>query len=493
MKLPEVQRRSVAVVSISVSDTEASLRAYVGREGYTWHHGLDDSRTMLLLAAFSIPTVVVIDAEGVLQYRGVGSTKVAEAIGVATQLAVDSGIVTQKEVDDGLAEAAAAGAGSTADAQRQAREQAAAVRQQQLQREQEVREAARRGQVEDVVSGAEKADDTRAGSRQRFEEQREEARRARVNQAAGRQATETPGVARHLSSSSLSQLAWFAAGAGVVSFVSPCSFFMLPGYASHFIERRYGWRPVAALSLSASLGLMLVYSVVTLMATTAVGVMGGADTDDGFVTWVLNGLGSLATISMGAFMVVERQLTTMQTLLSKLKLSLRHGAQRAFGKTAVSNTFEFVAEAPQTVLETMEVRSLEGGGDDSASDYDSSGKGHGGGFHGISRHDPNELDFREITSLFWFGVAYGTSSAGCSSPVFVALLSMSWHGTAMDVCVVFSTYTLAVVGSLLVFTAFVAAFRELLLQRLSVPTRGVRRLAGAVLVMAGLKQLVMGV
>jgi cytochrome c biogenesis protein CcdA len=63
--------------------------------------------------------------------------------------------------------------------------------------------------------------------------------------------------------------------------------------------------------------------------------------------------------------------------------------------------------------------------------------------------------------VWWFGVVYGTSSASCSAPVFIALLGMALQETLFEAASVFAAYSLSVAACIVLFTVTGEWLREI--------------------------------
>ena len=96
-----------------------------------------------------------------------------------------------------------------------------------------------------------------------------------------------------------------------------------------------------------------------------------------------------------------------------------------------------------------------------------------------------------LTALWWFGITYGSSSASCSSPIFISLLGMTLRDSLLDATFVFGAYTLSVSLCIVAFTAAVCLFRRVLLRFVGgARTDNIRRFAGVILVVLGIGQLI---
>ncbi|ARS91339.1 cytochrome c biogenesis CcdA family protein [Natrarchaeobaculum aegyptiacum] len=96
---------------------------------------------------------------------------------------------------------------------------------------------------------------------------------------------------------------------------------------------------------------------------------------------------------------------------------------------------------------------------------------------------------RSYRGYFAFGVAYAVAAAGCTAPVFVAVVLASLTGGATIALLTVGAYAAGMATMLVAVTAVIALGRDSLLRR-AVP-RGplLERAAGALLIAAGVVQL----
>jgi cytochrome c-type biogenesis protein len=96
---------------------------------------------------------------------------------------------------------------------------------------------------------------------------------------------------------------------------------------------------------------------------------------------------------------------------------------------------------------------------------------------------------RSPLGFFAFGVTYGVAAAGCSAPVFVGIaLAGASRGPLMGATVV-GTYATGLVIALGTITVAAALGNDALLKRIRAGTGRIRRIAGVLLVVAGLAQM----
>ncbi|WP_276261301.1 cytochrome c biogenesis CcdA family protein [Haloglomus litoreum] len=96
---------------------------------------------------------------------------------------------------------------------------------------------------------------------------------------------------------------------------------------------------------------------------------------------------------------------------------------------------------------------------------------------------------RTAGSYVAFGVVYAVAAAGCTAPVFVGLALVALASGPTGAVLVLGTYALGMAVMMVGVTLLAAVGRAGLLRRLSGQTGRVSRLAGALLVFAGLAQI----
>ncbi|MHB8585162.1 MAG: cytochrome c biogenesis CcdA family protein [Thermoplasmatota archaeon] len=107
-------------------------------------------------------------------------------------------------------------------------------------------------------------------------------------------------------------LAAFAFGEGVLSFLSPCGFPMLPAYVAYYVQSadagearsgesspRVGWMRAAQGALAASAGALLLFGLVSYAVAAALGPIEGIVPD-------LELIGGLVVLAMGIATVAQR-------------------------------------------------------------------------------------------------------------------------------------------------------------------------------------------
>jgi cytochrome c-type biogenesis protein len=96
---------------------------------------------------------------------------------------------------------------------------------------------------------------------------------------------------------------------------------------------------------------------------------------------------------------------------------------------------------------------------------------------------------RSAGSFFLFGVVYAAAAAGCTAPLFVAVVTAGLAvGPALGAATLLA-YAGGMSAMMLGVTALAAAGRDQVLSRLSASTGRVQRVAGGLLVVAGVTQV----
>jgi cytochrome c-type biogenesis protein len=96
---------------------------------------------------------------------------------------------------------------------------------------------------------------------------------------------------------------------------------------------------------------------------------------------------------------------------------------------------------------------------------------------------------RTAGGYFAFGVVYAVAAAGCTAPVFVALALVALASGPTGAVLVLGTYALGMAVMMVAVTLLAALGRVSLLRHLSGQTGRVSRVAGGLLVLAGVAQI----
>ena len=96
---------------------------------------------------------------------------------------------------------------------------------------------------------------------------------------------------------------------------------------------------------------------------------------------------------------------------------------------------------------------------------------------------------RGPVGYFLFGVLYAVAAAGCTAPLFIGVASLGLSGGPGTAIATFSAYAAGMAVLMIGITLAAALGRDALVSRLVANTGLVTRLAGVVLVLAGIAQL----
>ncbi|MDG5776676.1 cytochrome c biogenesis protein CcdA [Haloarculaceae archaeon H-GB2-1] len=111
------------------------------------------------------------------------------------------------------------------------------------------------------------------------------------------------------------------------------------------------------------------------------------------------------------------------------------------------------------------------------------------------RFDPSALHVqlperrRGPTGYFLFGVVYAAAAAGCTAPLFVAIASLALSGGPVSAVATLGAYAAGMSALMVGVTMLTAVGKDTIVRRLSANTGLIRRVAGAVLVVAGVVQM----
>jgi cytochrome c-type biogenesis protein len=97
---------------------------------------------------------------------------------------------------------------------------------------------------------------------------------------------------------------------------------------------------------------------------------------------------------------------------------------------------------------------------------------------------------RTASGFFLFGVVYAAAAAGCTAPMFVGVVGASLGtGPALGAATL-AAYAAGMAAMMVAVTGFAAFGRDQVLGRLSASTGRIQRVAGTLLVLAGVTQVV---
>jgi cytochrome c-type biogenesis protein len=104
-------------------------------------------------------------------------------------------------------------------------------------------------------------------------------------------------------------------------------------------------------------------------------------------------------------------------------------------------------------------------------------------------HVPLPERRRSTGGYFLFGVVYAAAAAGCTAPVFIGIATTALDGTPTEAITTFVAYAAGMSLLMLAVTVLAAAGQDTVLRRLSRASGRLTRVAGVVLVGAGIVQL----
>lgn len=87
--------------------------------------------------------------------------------------------------------------------------------------------------------------------------------------------------------------------------------------------------------------------------------------------------------------------------------------------------------------------------------------------------------------LFFYGIIYAAAAAGCTAPVFIAIVLLALSTGLISGFAIFLLYALAMAAVIVVVTVLVALSKEFLLQKLRISSRYIERITGFILLLVG--------
>ncbi len=243
-----------------------------------------------------------------------------------------------------------------------------------------------------------------------------------------------------------------AIGAGALAFFSPCSFPLLPGYVSFYLtSRKTGSgslnertaREALPAGLAAASGILVVLLLLALLVVPFSHLL--AD----YVP-LLELLVGTAVFVLGLSMLLDWSLEPLLRPLRQLSSAL--------GAAAAT-----VTRGHPTALAESGIRRVTG------SDFSFAASREAG-----------------LAGQFWYGVGYGSASAGCTAPVFIALMLSSLKYTLAGALLVFSLYAFSAAALMVAFTLLIASSESTIINRLRASTRHIHVVGGTVMVVVGI-------
>ena len=90
-----------------------------------------------------------------------------------------------------------------------------------------------------------------------------------------------------------------------------------------------------------------------------------------------------------------------------------------------------------------------------------------------------------LMGQYFYGLGYGAASAGCTAPVFIALLMASMKYTIFGALVIFGLYAASTAILMITFTLLVAASQETIVNKMRASTGMIKKVGGSVLILVG--------
>ena len=239
-----------------------------------------------------------------------------------------------------------------------------------------------------------------------------------------------------------------AVGAGALSFFSPCSFPLLPGYVSFYLMRKketsgglneQTMRAALPAGLAASAGILTIFlglAVFGIFFSEAIREM----------VPVLIPITGAVILIMGIIMLAD---IDMSRVTHPIKEKWRAVARklRPIFVPPVEKVLSFVARKP-------------------------------------IKFEENEDS--ELMGQYLYGLGYGAASAGCTAPGFIALLVASMSYTLFNTALIFLLYAITTAALMVTFTLLVAASQDTIVNKMRASTGMIKKIGGAVLFIVGI-------
>jgi len=246
-----------------------------------------------------------------------------------------------------------------------------------------------------------------------------------------------------------SSIYFFAVGAGVMVFFSPCSFPMLPGYMSFYLankKQRTGKfdetaaRETLPDGLAAAAGLTGVLLLIGILLVPFISIIGG------FIP-LLELIIGIMIAGLGIMMVMEYDSEPIVRPFRKFMAILGGSPPVAAAKNGIEKIIQRYW----------------------SNDFTFSGNSDG-----------------TRVGLFWYGVAYGSAAAGCVAPVVIGLLTASIGKGIITGLLVFLIFSFTAGMLMVAFTMLVAASESTIVDKLKASTRQIEMAGGVVMIIVGL-------
>ena len=236
---------------------------------------------------------------------------------------------------------------------------------------------------------------------------------------------------------SMGALVLWAGALGVLTFFSPCSFPMLPGYMTYYLGLRDSRNQRKAFmgGISAAAGIVLLFLGVAIL----VGLFGSAISQ--YVVYLEPVLGVMLVL-MAILIILDININ-----FGLLTFPIKKGM--AFSK----RTLDKVRGKEKVEGEAKLVKDIEEGG---------------------------------YVGLFLYGVGYGAAAAGCMAPVIIALILLAAsQGTFLASVGIFLVFSLAMALLMVVITMALGHYGNSALQKLKVNPKTVKVLSSLVIMAVG--------
>ena len=246
-----------------------------------------------------------------------------------------------------------------------------------------------------------------------------------------------------------SSIYFFAVGAGVMVFFSPCSFPMLPGYMSFYLankKQRTGKfdetaaRETLPDGLAAAAGLTGILLLIGILLIPFISIIGG------FVPLLELVIGIMIA-GLGIMMVMEYDSEPIVRPFRNLMSTIGSSPPVTFAKNGIEKMIQQYW----------------------SKDFTFSGNSDG-----------------TRVGLFWYGVAYGSAAAGCVAPVVIGLLTASIGKGIITGLFVFLIFSFTAGILMVAFTMLVAASESTIVDKLKASTRQIEMAGGIIMIIVGL-------
>jgi len=239
-----------------------------------------------------------------------------------------------------------------------------------------------------------------------------------------------------------------AVGAGALSFFSPCSFPLLPGYVSFYLMRKKEtssglnektMRAALPAGLAASAGILTIFlglAIFGIFFSEAIREM----------VPVLIPITGAVILIMGVIMLADIDLSRFT---HPIKEKSKAGARKLkpIFIPPIEKFLSFVTRKP-------------------------------------IKFEENEDS--ELMGQYLYGLGYGAASAGCTAPVFIALLVASMSYTLFNTALIFLLYAVTTAALMVTFTLLVAASQDTIVNKMRASTGMIKKIGGAILSIVGL-------